>query len=400
MFGRLYQQLKNIYHFFQAHLWRTVYGRPDKALHLYGVTGTNGKTTTCHMVAGILAAEYGAEKVGMLTTINVRLGTTENVNETKLTTLPSKLVYSYLRQMKDAGLTHAVLEMTSHALDQHRLAGLQLDGAIITNIEREHLNYHRTMEEYTRTKLRITGYLKPKSPFVYKSDDEWIAKGISSLLGLKDRLRFIPFTTAEAKEVTTPMAGSVNQENALSASKLAAALGVSSSVIQRGIGTVRYVPGRMEEVKNNRGLRIIIDYAVTPAALDRLYHDAKGKTSGKVFALLGAAGLRDRGKRADMAKIVASYTDLLVITREDPWTEPEEQIFQDLEKGLQDTKTKWQRIIDRRAAIEFLLAQAHSGDTVVVTGKGAETGMGVGKDIIPWSDKKIIQESLQKLYDG
>ncbi|MEX0649641.1 MAG: Mur ligase family protein [Candidatus Andersenbacteria bacterium] len=394
-FRRTYQLAKNIYHLLQAHLWRIVYGLPDRGLHLYGVTGTNGKTTTCYLLSSILEQQYSAEAVGMLTTVGLRVGSTLEVNKTKLTTLPSRLVFAYLKKMKRSGVTHVVLEMTSHALDQNRLSGICLDGAIILNVAREHLNYHSTMEEYARAKERIVGYLKVGAPLVGKEDDAYVGP----MLGrAKNKgVRTFSFTTQSTQATPTALSGQVNKENATAAKLLMQAVGISDSIIEKGLQALVHVPGRMEWIEAPQGFRVLIDYAVTPDALERLYIDVKAEAQGRALALLGAAGLRDRGKRPDMARIVAQYADELIITREDPWTESEEQIFSDLEQGLTEAALPWQRIVDRREALQYLLKNAKAGDVVVVTGKGAEEGMGIGKDIVPWNDRQVIEELLQTL---
>lgn len=390
--SRIYQQLKNIYHFFQAHFWRTWYGRPDRGMAIYGVTGTNGKTTTCIVLGSILRAAHGKEKVGLLTTIVFWVGGEEVVNETKMTTLKSRDVFQYLRDMQRAGVTQMVLEMTSHALDQHRLSGIRLEGAIITNVAREHLDYHKTMTAYAAAKAKIANSVKPGGTLVGKGDDEWIAKILDTV---EKKVAVVRFTSEESKTVTTPLLGDANQENVLAAAKLARAAGISEDAIQQGVGEVTHVPGRMEWIESPKGFRVLIDYAVTPDALERLYTYAKQEATGKVYGILGAAGLRDRGKRPDMARVVAQYADELVLTREDPWTESEEQIFSDLEAGLTAAKIPWQRIVDRRDALRYLLAKAEPGDVVVVTGKGAERGMGIGKQVIPWNEREVVRELLQ-----
>lgn len=386
------QPIKNIYHYYQAHLWRLFYGRPDRSLTVYGITGTNGKTTTCYFLTSILAQQYGADKVGMLTTVAIRIGNRQEINKTKLTTLPSRLVYRYLRDMVASGVRQTVLELTSHALDQNRLAGLQLAGGIILNVEREHLDYHQTMEQYAAAKALIIKILKPNATLVGKADDQYVKKILeqarSAGLAVKE------YTAVDAQTVSTPLFGAVNQENVLAATLLAQSLNISPENIKLAVVAVKQVPGRMEWIDTNKEFRVLIDYAVTPAALSRLYKDVRAQTSGRVLALLGAAGQRDRGKRPLMAKAVADIADLLVITREDPWTESEEQIFQDLEKGLIPNSGNWRRIVDRRDALLYLLKEAKPGDTVVVTGKGAEEGMGIGHKIIPWNDKQIIKELL------
>ena len=389
-----YQQLKNIYHWCQASFWRVWYGSPDTHLHIFGVTGTNGKTTTSYLLTSILGEAFGQDKVGMLTTVAFRVGTEETMNETKMTTLPSRLVYKYLRKMQVAKVTHVVLEMTSHALDQHRLAGIKLDGAIILNVEREHLDYHKTMEAYAGAKARIIHYLKLDAPLVGKADDE----RVKAMLELAKNVGYpiVEFTAKQALGQVTKLEGAFNKENALAASLLARAVAIPEAAITAGIDKVTFVPGRMQWITAPAGFKVLIDYAVTPDALERLYAYTKQATTGKVFGVLGAAGLRDRGKRADMARIVKKYTDFLVITREDPWTEPEEQIFADLEAGLDKNDATWKRIVDRKEALQFVLSQAQAGDIVVVTGKGAETGMAIGNTVVPWSEVGVIKELLQR----
>lgn len=386
---RFYQQLKNIYHYIQAQFWRAWYRRPDRGLTLYGVTGTNGKTTTCHLLASVLQQLHGTARVGMLTTITFWIGETKLANATKMTTLPSRQFFAYLHQMRSAGITHAVLEVTSHALDQHRLAGVTLRGAIILNIAREHLDYHHTIANYAAAKEKIVSMLAASAPLIGKADDPLV----NAILD-RAQQKGVPvhrFTSRDASAIATPLPGAVNQENACAAALLARAIGIPDATIQAGINTVAAVPGRMQWLDLPTGARALIDYAVTPDALERLYQGLRNETSGKIFAILGAAGLRDRGKRPRMAQIVSQYADQLIITREDPWTEPEEQIFTDLEAGLTAVPPgKWQRITDRRAALQYCVQRARSGDIVVATGKGAETGMAIGKHIVPWNEREII----------
>ena len=391
------QQLKNIYHFLQAHMWRAVFGFPDRGISIVGITGTNGKTTTCYIMAGILSAEVGEKKVGMLTTVGLRVGDTTTMNATKLTTLPSKLVYSYLKQMKEAGVTHCVIELTSHALDQHRVAGLRLAGGIILNISAEHMNYHHTVSGIAEAKARIVKYLKKGAPLVGKKDNVHVNQILN--MARSQGVSVIDFTSEEAKVIDTPLAGDVNKENVLAARLLAKALHVSEAAIDAGVQAVDSVPGRMEWVKAGQPFNILIDYAVTPDALRKLYIYVRAKTQGKVFAVIGAAGLRDRDKRKHMLHIISEFADEIVVTREDPWTENEEQIFTDLEEGLKDTSVPWQRIVDRADALAYALEKAKLGDTVVATGKGAETGMGIGKNIVPYNERETIEDILKERYD-
>lgn len=376
-------------------MWRLFYGFPDKGMHIYGITGTNGKTTTSYILASILEKAYGMEKVGMLTTVAFKVAGKEEFNETKMTTLPSRKIFAYLARMKKVGVTHVVLEVTSHALDQYRLAGIRFDGAIILNIAREHLDYHKTMEQYAAAKEKITTLLKLGAPLVGKQDDKIVRDMLNR--AEKKGVQVVRMTAQDIEHTDTPLTGSINKENSAAAKLLARALGISEEKIRVGIDSVKAVPGRMETIEKD-GVTVIIDYAVTPDALERLYKEVRSNTAGRVLAILGAAGKRDRGKRPDMARAVAKYADRIVLTREDPWTESEEQIYKDLEVGLQNiSHEKWERIIDRKKAIATLIKDAKPGDFVIVTGKGAERGMGVGREIIPWNDREVIEEILKSI---
>ncbi|MEX2054983.1 MAG: UDP-N-acetylmuramoyl-L-alanyl-D-glutamate--2,6-diaminopimelate ligase [Candidatus Andersenbacteria bacterium] len=390
---RWWQQSKNIYHIFQARLWSFYYGWPEKKLTIFGITGTNGKTTTSILLGNILRQSYGVEKVGLLSTITFWVGEKEEVNESKMTTVDSEVLFRYLQQMKKRGVKYVVLEITSHALDQGRLHGIRLSGAIILNVAREHLDYHKTMSAYAAAKEKIVKYLKPGAPLIGKGDDPAVSAILSRAQA--QHVPTVTFTASEAQAVATPLPGSFNKENVLAASLLARTIGLSEDAIRKGVATVRQIPGRLEWLKGPSGKHVVIDYAVTPDALERLYQYVKESTNGKIFAVLGAAGLRDRGKRPLMAAAVAKYADELILTREDPWHEPEEQIFTDLEQGLQEATIPWQRIVDRREAIIYCVAKATPHDVVVVTGKGAEQGMGIGHHIRPWNERAIITEILK-----
>ncbi len=391
---RAWQKIKNLLHWVRAQWWRAYYRWPDKKLVLHGVTGTNGKTTTCYILTSVLEEAFGADKVGMLTTVSFRVGEKTEVNESKMTTLKSAVVMKYLRKMVNAGVEKAVLEVTSHALDQHRLAGLRFRVAIITNIAREHLDYHGTMKEYALAKAKIVNMLEADGILVGKGDDKLVKE---ILLQAKEKgIKTEQWTSEQAKNVETHLLGSFNQENAAAVKLAAEAVGITADKIKAGINYVKVVPGRMEWIRQGNKPAILIDYAVTPDALERLYDDVRVKTEGKVWGILGACGLRDRGKRPLMSAAVAERADELVLTREDPWTEDEEQIFQDLEEGLKEAKIPWQRITDRREAIQYCIEQAQAGDTIVVTGKGAETGMAIGHKIVPWNEKQVVLDVLNR----
>src|SRR3990167_10870387 len=226
----LYQQLKNIGHFFEAHMWRLFNGVPDRKMHVYGVTGTNGKTTTSYLLASILEQAYGRENVGMLTTVSFRIGGLEEMNETKMTTLPSKKIFAYLSRMKKAGVKYVVLETTSHALHQYRLAGIRFDGAIILNIAREHLDYHKTIKKYAAAKEKIVGLLKPHAPLIGKQGDNAVRAMLDR--AEKHGIKVVRMMDEIIAQTITPLAGSINKENAAAASLLAWAVGGSDEGIR------------------------------------------------------------------------------------------------------------------------------------------------------------------------
>jgi len=364
-------------------------------MKIYGITGTNGKTTTAIVLGQILREEFGKQKVGLLSTEVFWLGDEEKKNETHMTTINSRQVYGYLKRMKAAGVRQVVLEMTSHALDQNRLAGVTLAGAIILNITHEHLDYHKTMKEYRRAKFKIVDYLKAGAPLI-------ITSPLSPLLR-KERgtgVRLIEFTSEQAQEVSTPLPGDFNKENVLAASLLAKEIGIKEEVIKLGISKVRQIPGRMEWIEfgtvKGGEAQVVIDFALTPDALDKLYKYLRNECKGKLIAVFGAAGRRDRKKRPVVARTVAAYADEIVITQDEPYDEPEEQIYRELEEGLKNTKVSWRRIEDRREAMSYAIRQAKAGDVVVVTGMGNFNSRGVGDKQIPWNDIEVAKELIKE----
>ena len=388
-----YQWLKNVYHYFQAQAWRARYGWPDRKLTIHGVTGTNGKTTTSIVLGSILRAAHGRDKVGLITTEVFWFGEQEQTNATHMTSVDARIVFQYFRRMVDQGVTHVVLEMTSHALHQHRLAGVRLVGAILLNIQHEHLDYHKTMSAYAAAKARIARYLAPTAPLIAKRDDEWVERGVSALpSSVMSQSQVVWFASKDAHDIATPLPGDFNQENVLAASLLAEKLGVAESAIEEGVATVTHIPGRVEWLAAPSGARVVIDFALTPYSYERLFAYLRRETDGKLFAVFGAAGRRDKEKRPVISKIVAKYADEIVITQDEPYDDPEEEIYSQLEAGLTDATIPWQRIEDRREAMKYAIDKAASGDIVAITGMGNFDVRMVGTKAIPWKDKEVVQE--------
>ncbi|MEK9151729.1 MAG: UDP-N-acetylmuramoyl-L-alanyl-D-glutamate--2,6-diaminopimelate ligase [Patescibacteria group bacterium] len=426
------QGIKNTYHLAQAvaacayfgfPAYRTVSsmaGRPAKKLQVIGVTGTNGKTTTTAFIVRIL--ERAGKKVAAASTIDFQIGEKKQVNVSKFTTLSPWQLQKFLREAAKAGCGYAVLETSSHALDQHRVWGIPYAIAVITNVTREHLDYHETMEEYRRVKRKLFSiaeravinrdmeepeYFRAHSgqPTVFYSTRDQHAH----LFARKIELDFkgTEFMVDDTHfHLNIP--GLFNIENALAALGVARLLGIDFLVAAEALSGITGVPGRMELVPNAKNADIIIDYAVTPDAFEKLYASVLPlKIPGtKIIHVFGACGERDRGKRPLLGETASGYADIVILTNEDPYHEDPERIIDDIEHGITKKKKDpardtaqsavggYFRIFDRRAAIQKALALADIGDIVLITGKGAEETMAVGDERLPWNDRRVIEEEL------
>jgi UDP-N-acetylmuramoyl-L-alanyl-D-glutamate--2,6-diaminopimelate ligase len=406
------QPIKNVLHLSEALFASHWFGRPAKKLVIIGVTGTNGKTTTANLIARIL--EESGKKVALASTINFRVAGKEWVNASKFTTLAGWKLHRFLRDALRAGCTHVVLETSSHALDQKRVSGIPYEVAVITNVTREHLDYHKTMEEYRRAKRRLFDMAKVAVVNLDMWEPEFFLEGAmkKKTYGISDHAADI---YAEDLEITLSgssfsvsgvsfrvnLPGKFNIENALAAIAATSAIDVSLEVAARGIAGVTLVPGRVDPVKNHLGATIFIDYAVTPDSLEKLYElvSSMKKEGSRVISVFGACGERDRGKRPIMGEIVSSHADVVILTNEDPYHEDPERILDEIEAGIKgkEKDVNFFRIFDRREAISKALSLLRPDDILLVTGKGAEEMMALGDERIPWNDRTVIEEELRKL---
>lgn len=423
------QGMKNILWHFPLVVFAAVcFGMPARKLKVIGITGTNGKTTVTQLVTKILLG--AGRKVSMASTINFVMDGKETVNASKYTTLSAWKLQQFLHDAVRSGAEYAVIETSSHAIDQYRIFGIPYEIAVMTNVTREHLDYHHTMAEYRQVKRKL--FVRAKHAVVnldMESPEEYLdAKSFEQKIAYSTHN---PQATLLAEQLKLSLQGSefvvdgtpfrlalpglFNVENALAAIGVGMLCGIEKGVMSRILREVTVIPGRMERIANNRGITILIDYAVTPDALEKLYSlisrmNSQMNTNGSIIALLGACGERDRGKRPMMGEIVSSYADTLILTNEDPYYEDPNQIIDDIEKGLPESlressragivKTagkEYFRIFDRREAITQALALANTNDIVVITGKGAEETMKIGAECIPWNDARVVREELEKL---
>ncbi len=406
------QGLKNYYHLAQAFFACVYFRFPARELKVIGVTGTNGKTTTVQFIARIL--ERAGKKIAVASTINFQIGARKWENASKFTTLSPWKLQKFLREAAEAGCEYAVIETSSHALDQNRVWGVPYEIAVLTNVTREHLDYHHTMAQYRRAKRKL--FLQAKRAVINlntENPEYFRANSQQPTLfySIKDSRADLFADEIKLKKNDTDFSldgtsfhlnipGIFNVENALAALGAARLSGIDFSIAREALGNIAGVSGRMERVSNTRGLNIIIDYAVTPDAFEKLYASVLPfKLPGaKIIHVFGACGERDRGKRPEMGAIASEHADTVILTNEDPYYEDAERILDEIEEGVNKNVTgKYFRIFDRREAIARALALAKSGDTVLITGKGAEMTLAVRDKRIPWNEKRVIEEELAKI---
>lgn len=406
------QAVKNYgYHWPLAIIANLAFGFPSRGMTVIGVTGTNGKTTTTKLIAAMLA-ESG-KKTAYASTIEYGIDEKHWVNASKFTTSSSWQLQKFLSEAKRAGCTHVVLETSSHALDQLRVWGTSYTVAVMTNVTREHLDYHVTMEAYRRAKRKLFDGVKyavvnadmehPEEYFVpepgetvtYSTKDPNANITASEIELDLSGTRFLALGTS----FRLRLPGLFNVENALAAIATGKALSVDVETVKRALGNIAGIPGRMEMVANDRQIDILIDYAVTPDSFEKLYHVVTPMRipGTKIIHVFGACGERDRGKRPVMGKIASGNADVVILTNEDPYHEDPERIIDEIAAGVdRKNSERYFRIFDRREAIAKAISLAEAGDIILITGKGAEETMALGDKRVPWKEQKVIQEILQE----
>lgn len=408
-----------------AYLSAAWHGFPARQMTVVGITGTDGKTTTCNLLHAMLAA--AGRRAGLVTTVNAVIG--ERVLDTGLhtTTPDAPDVQRYLAEMVAAGLEIAVLETTSHGLAQHRVAACDYDLAVVTNVTHEHLDIHGSLEAYRQAKATLfrhlmAGYRKrgiPKVAVLNADDDSYhylrpipadrhLAYSISGgtdvtavdLRRLPSDTRFTVRSPAGEFELQTVLVGDFNVSNILAATTAALALDLPVEAIQRGVWATKGVIGRMERIDEGQDFTAIVDFAHTPNALRRALETARTLTGGRVIAVFGCAGERDVAKRSWMGEISARLADVTVMTAEDPRTESLEAILAEMARGAEKAGAvedlSYFRVPDRAEAIQFAVDLALPGDLVIACGKGHEQSMCFGTVETPWSEHAAMRAALRQ----
>ncbi len=409
------------------------YGFPAHKLMMIGVTGTDGKTTTSNLIHSILTA--AGYKAGLISTVNAVIG--KRVLDTGLhtTTPAANDVQRYLAEMVDAGMTHCVLEATSHGLAQHRVTGCEFDVAVVTNITHEHLDVHGSLEAYHAAKGMLFTSLATatdkglRKAAILNNDDssniylrDWIETAANCGVNCPeiityairaaahwnafdityhpDAIHFTALGAGRPLEIATALVGEYNVSNCLAAiAATVDGLGVDPPAARSGIAALESIPGRMERIDEGQDFTAIVDFAHTPNALDRAIAAARTMTEGQVIVAFGCAGLRDREKRTLMGEVAGRAADKIIVTAEDPRTEALDEIMavtaQALSAQGRVEGVDFWRVPDRGAAIALACSLARAGDVVMACGKGHEQSMCFGEIEYPWDDRAALRSALR-----
>ena len=387
------------------------YGFPFRKLKMVGITGTNGKTTTSYLIRSIL--EHNKSKVGLIGTIAYWLGEEESK---AINTTPESLeLQRMFSEMLKQGVSAAVMEVSSHALVMHRVDGIEFDVAIFTNLNHEHLDFHKTMDAYRQAKGLLFRKLKAKgsSGVINMDDPNWRYFGqqagrecltyslndpsadffTTSFTCTPENTLITMATPVGEMKLDFKLIGESNVYNALASVAAGFALKINPQIIRSGLEAITGVAGRMERIQAGQDFNIWIDYAHTPHAFERLLKSARRITKRKLLFLFGCGGDRDQEKRPLMGKIAAKYADRIILTEDNPRGEDPEAIVKHIMEGIEE-KNKVEIIIDRREGIEHALKIAQPGDTLVLAGKGHEDYQVIGDKKIHFSDKETVLELL------
>lgn len=394
----MWQNLKNVYHLLQAFVAALYFGFPSNNLIVIGVTGTDGKTTTCHMIYEILKSQ--GIKTSMISSVSAVISGITYDTGFHVTTPSPWQVQKLLKLAKNKGSKYFVLEATSHGLDQNRLAFVKFKAAVLTNITNEHLDYHETIENYTHAKAKL---FKNVEFSILNKDDA----SFTLLKNLADGKIISYGKDTELSKKNYPLKLKVvsgfNIQNAQAAAATAAAIGIKKNKIIKALSNFGGVKGRMQKVSLGQNFQVFVDFAHTPNALKyalTTLKSQKGSAKSKIIAVFGAAGERDKTKRAEMGKVVARLADIAVITAEDPRHEKIEDISNDIAMGFKKERRREGRdfylIPDRRKAINFAVDVANKNDIVAFFGKGHEKSMTYGKKELPWDELYEVEKAIQK----
>ncbi len=396
----MWQKSKNLYHLFNAALANAWHRRPSRKLKIIGVTGTDGKTTTVNLIYHIL--KTSGQSASMISTVGAVISGEVFDVGFHVTNPDAWKLQQFIKKAvgKD---TYLVLEVTSHGLDQHRVFGIPFAVGVLTNVTHEHLDYHKSFENYVKTKAKLL--FGSKTAVVNRDDQSYQLIEKLKTQNAKQQSKMQKWITygfkkdsdvnPQAFPFKTNLIGQFNKYNCLAAIAACQALGISDEIIRKSLETFKPPIGRQEIVHDGEFM-VIIDFAHTPNSfLQVLWELSKGK-KGRLIHVFGAAGKRDQSKRTVMGEIAAKYDDIIVLTAEDPRGESVEKIMDQIAKGMK-VKRNVLKITNRKEAIAKAISLAKKGDIVLLTGKSHEKSMNFGNGEEPWSEYQAVEEALEKI---
>ena len=389
---------------------REFYGNPAARMKVVGFTGTSGKTSSTYILKHVLEAELGA-KVGLIGTNGNMIG--DRLLHTEHTTPESLELHELFKQMADEGCTHVVMEVSSHSLELRRVAGIDYDVAVFTNLSQDHLDLHGTMDAYAAAKKKLfsqckTGWVNiddergafmmegercPMLRYSARQDAELKASDISLSA---DGVSFTAAYNGESVPVKLAIPGMFSVYNALGVMAACLSLGMSLKATADGISSASGVKGRMEPVPTDGDYSVIIDYSHKPDALEKALKALRPVTRGRLIVLFGCGGDRDRGKRPIMGRVAAENADLVVVTSDNPRTEEPMDIINEILPGLENSKKPYKMICDRPEAICWAIDNARSGDVILLAGKGHEDYQIIGHEKHHMDEREIVRDFLEK----
>jgi UDP-N-acetylmuramoyl-L-alanyl-D-glutamate--2,6-diaminopimelate ligase len=400
-----------------ANLATIFYNYPSDKLNIIGITGTNGKTTVSYLIESIF--KENGKKVGILGTIAYRLG--EKILPAPITTPQSSDLQQMLRKLVNEKFSTVVMEVSSHALSLDRVEGCEFDSAIFTNLSREHLDFHQSMEDYLQAKIKLFSTLgkdtrKEREKLAVLNLDDPATEKIMQLTKAKiitysiekkadvvakniklnlEKTTFTLLSPDGEVKISLPLIGKYNVYNALAAIALALGQGMGLDIIKRGLEKVSSIPGRFEKIDCGQPFTVIVDYAHTDEALRKLLHACRELRPRRIITVFGCGGDRDRGKRPLMGEVAVGLSDYAIVTSDNPRSEDPERIALDIEVGIKRKKeNNYQTIIDRFQAIEKALSMAEKGDMVVIAGKGHEDYQLFKDRRIHFDDREVARKIL------
>ena len=404
-----------LYHFPVAVLSAIFYGFPAKKIIIIGVAGTKGKSTTSYLISQIL--EKTGKKVALISTALVKIDKKEELNNVKFTTPPPFFLQRFIRKAVQADCQYLILETSSHALIQRRSFGIPFHIIVLTNMMPDHLDYHKTAENYSNSHKRMISSCS--TYLVFNNDEPNLEKLLENLSFPGEKINYstkksaditaseivfhnqeTTFTVKAASEsikMSLPLLGEFNTYNALAAISVAFTQGIDLVTISEIVKTLKSAPGRLERIIEGQDFEVIVDYAHSPDSLNSFFNSIKTGVDKRIITVFGACGDRDRSVRPAMGEIVDKNSDYLVITNDDPYQEDPEQIVSDLWKGIKNKKIDenlW-KILDRKTAIEKAISLAKKGDLVLVLGKGSEQFQVFKDKKMPWDDRIVVRDVLK-----